>query len=578
MLQNLHVKNLAVAAEVAVEFGPGLNALTGETGAGKSILVDSLALLAGARATAELIRSDADELSVAGTFADVPAEALSVLESAGLGPSDSDRGGRGDLVVRRVVSRSGRNRVFLNDAPVTLKLLSTVSPHLMRIHTQREELGLVSPETQRSWLDRSGGEKADELSDRLAEAYDRYRQLSGRLERLTGNDRLRLERLDLLSFQGSEIDAAGLQAGEEDELRTERRRLRHSEAIGSAIGGAVERLLDSEGSAVDRMARSERALGEIVEWEPAAGPWQTELAELRARLEDLAADMRSSLGAVESDPARLDAVEERLSLIERLLRKYGNSTAEILEQRERMSSELEELEASDERREELEAEVEASLVRYRELAREMSRARRGWADRLAEGVHAELADLAMARARFSVGLGRRRREGSPLVIEGEAIDFSAAGYDEIAFELAANPGEELAPLARVASGGELSRVYLALQLAVRAGSGSQGGSMVFDEVDSGVGGAEAAALGEKLGRLSRGGQILVVTHLPQVASFADRHFRIHKRVSSGRTLMSIERLDDEGRVDEIARMLAGREITDLSREHAEELIAVAAKS
>ncbi|MDH3743846.1 MAG: DNA repair protein RecN [Acidobacteriota bacterium] len=571
MLQNLYVKNLAVAAEVGVEFGPGLNVLTGETGAGKSILVDSLALLAGARATGELIRADADELTVSGTFTNVSAEALSVLDSAGVSSLESD------LVVRRVVSRAGRNRVFLNDEPVTLKLLTTVSQHFIRIHTQREELGLVSPETQRRWLDRSGGAAGQGLASDLAEVYQSYRELTARLERVTGNDRLRLERLDLLRFQSAEIDGATLEAGEEDDLRLERRRLRHGEAIAEAIGGALDRLVDGDASATDRLAQSERALAEIAEWEPSADEWRTELTELRARLEDLVSGMRGSLGGVESDPARLDAIEERLTLVERLLRKYGNSTIEILAQRERMRSELDELQASDERCEALTGEVEESLGRYRAAATELSRARKGWSEDLATGVHRELADLAMGRARFAARLSRRRREGSPLVVEGQPVEFSAAGFDEVVFELAANPGERMGPISRVASGGELSRVYLAIQLAARQGSSASGGTLVFDEVDAGIGGREAAALGHKLGRLARQGQILAVTHLPQVASFAKRHFRIRKRVSGGRTLMKIHQLDEVGRIDEIARMLAGREVTDLSRSHAEELIAVAAK-
>ena len=266
MLRNLHVKNLAVAAEVTVELGPGLNVLSGETGAGKSILVDSLGLLAGARATGELIRSDAEELTVVGSFDGVGEEARRLLADAGLAAAQPGD----ELVVRRVVNRSGRNRVFLDDEPVTLRLLAAVAPHLLRIHTQREELGLVSPEVQRRWLDASAGDAAEERVAAVAAAYERYRELAERWQRIAGDERLRLERLDLLRFQAREIDDAALAADEEETLRAERERLRHAEAIGQAIGGAVDRLVETEGAALDRVAQSERQLAGIEEWEPDA--------------------------------------------------------------------------------------------------------------------------------------------------------------------------------------------------------------------------------------------------------------------------------------------------------------------
>ena len=572
MLRNLYVKNLAVAAEASVELEAGLNVLSGETGAGKSILIDSLGLLAGARAAGDLIRSDAEELTVSGTFDELPDEARSLLAEAGLGPGDDE------LVVRRVVSRSGRNRVFIDDEPVTLRLLSAVAPHLLRIHTQREELGLVSPEVQRHWLDLSAGTEAEKLLATVAADHRRYRDLAERWLRLTGDERLRLERLDLLRFQAREIDAAALASGEEDELRAERERLRHAESIGQAIGGSLTRLIDEEGAALDRLARSERQLGEIETWEPMSVAWREELAGIRVRLEEVAGSLRGRLDAVEHDPTRLDAIEERLALIERLLRKYGASSAEVLARRQEIETELGELESDDARRDELEAEVEKALATYARSAQKLSRRRHGWGEDLAAAVMRELADLAMDKARFSTAIGRRKRSDSPLTVEGEAVDFGASGFDEVTFVLAANPGEEAGPVARVASGGELSRVYLALQIAARSAGAAATPTLVFDEVDSGVGGAEAAVLGDKLARLARHGQVLAVTHLAQVASYADRHFRIRKEVEAGRTHMKIQTLDDGQRVDEVARMLAGQEVTDLSRSHAEELIAVAGKT
>ncbi|MDX1503937.1 MAG: hypothetical protein R3325_16380, partial [Thermoanaerobaculia bacterium] len=310
-----------------------------------------------------------------------------------------------------------------------------------------------------------------------------------------------------------------------------------------------------------------------------SGPeaWATELDELAIRLDEVTRAIRSRLDGVTADPRRLDAIEERLAALERLFRKYGGDSAEVLARRAEIATELEDLLGDEERREELRAGAEGALAEYERAARDLSRARAGWGERLAERIHAELADLAMGKARFSVELERRPSSGSVLEVDGEPVEFSPEGFDQVVFQLAANPGEEALPLASVASGGELSRVYLALQLAVLPDAAARP-ALVFDEIDAGIGGAEAAALGEKLQRLAGRGQVLVVTHLPQVASFADRHCRVRKRVVAGRTRMEVEPLDPDARVEEVARMLAGREVTELSRSHARELIETAGRA
>ena len=570
MLRSLHVRNLAVLADVEVEFGDGLNVLTGETGAGKSIVVDSLALLAGARASTELIRSGNDALSVAGVFAPLGPAERRRLAAAGL-EADEDQ-----LVVRREVHRETANRVFVNDQPVTLRLLAELTSGLLRIHTQREELGLLSPEVQRAWLDRSGGEPAAELTGGVADAYGAYRALADRLERVSGDERQRRERLDLLRYQLGEIDGAELTVGEEDELRRRRDVLRHAEAIGGALTAARALLLEDEESAAVRLARAQQQLQQVAEWLPEVPAWLEELEEARIRAQELGIALRDRLQGVEADPRELDRLEQRLARIEPLLRKYGGGSEAVLATRERLAAELETLDADAQGRAELEARVAAALDDYAAAAAELSAGRAAWGRALARRVHAELGDLAMAKARFSVRLERQPREGSPLRLGGQAVEFSSAGHDRVAFQLAANPGEPAGPLARVASGGELSRIYLALQLAVRGGGAALPTTLIFDEVDAGIGGAEAAALGGKLQRLSRGGQILVVTHLPQVASHAARHLRVSKRQRSGRTETVVAALGAEDRVREVARMLAGREVTDLSLSHARELIDVAA--
>jgi DNA repair protein RecN (Recombination protein N) len=572
VLRELHVRNLAVVAGASVELSAGLNALTGETGAGKSIVVDSLALLAGARASAELIRSGAETLTVTGVFEPATDGWRAQLAEAGL---EADGG---ELLVRREVSRTGRNRVFVNDQPTTLRLLAELAPSLLRIHGQHEELGLTTPDLQRQWLDRSGGAPARALLERVAAAYGRWATIDARLSRATGDERARRERLEMLHFQAREIDAVELTAGEEEALRAERAVLRHADAILRGLSGAFALLVDDEGAAATAAARAHALLEEIEGWEPRAADWQREADELRIRLEELGFDLQRRMDDIEADPARLDAVEERLVLVERLNRKYGGSCAEVLAHRRRIAEELDELEIDAAGRDTLEADVAAALGAYRTAALELSQARQGWGAALAEAIRKELRELGLGKAALAVELERRRRGDSGLIVDGDPVDFGPEGIDRVVFTFAPNPGEEPRPLAKIASGGELSRIYLALQLAARGeGEGEAEATLVFDEVDSGVGGAEAAALGKKLQRLARGGQILAVTHLPQVASHADQHFKISKRERDGRTFTDVALLDSEGRAEEVARMLAGSEVTELSRSHARELIAGAAR-
>ncbi len=576
MLREIHVRNLAVLAEAAVEFGAGFNVLSGETGAGKSIVVDSLSLLAGSRASTEMVRTGAEALTVSGVFEPEGDGWRSVLEEAGLEAEG------GEVLVRREIGRSGRNRVFVNDQPTTLRLLADLAPYLLRIHGQRDELGLIEPDLQRALLDRSGGPDAAPLLARVAEAYEQHARLAERLERLSGDDRMRRERIDLLRFQASEIDAAKLRAGEEVELKAERDVLRNAEAITRALGNAFALLFEEEGAAVERVGKAGSLLAEIEAWEPQAGTWRAEIEEVRIRLTETASSLQHRLDGLEADPARLDFIEERLATIERLCRKHGGDSGAVLARRAEIEAELAELEGDAENRDELAGKVAAALAEYRERALTLSRGREEWGKALVERIETELKDLGLARARLAVGLEWRRRAGSPLVLEdgkgdGEEVDFGRDGIDQVVFLFAPNPGEPPRPLARIASGGELSRIHLALQLASRGEAEKAHPTLVFDEVDTGIGGAEAAALGAKLQRLAKGGQILAVTHLPQVASHGDLHFKVSKRVEGDRTNVRVEELDAKTRVEEVARMLAGKQITDTSLSHARELIAGAAR-
>lgn len=574
VLRELHVKNLAVLAAASVEWGEGLNVLTGETGAGKSIVVDSLLLLSGARADADLIRTGADTLTVTGVFEPSGAAWSRVLDDAGVAPDGPE------VLVRREISRSGRNRVYVNDQPATARLLTDLAPYLLRIHGQREEMGLVDPELQRIWLDRMGGSEAETKRAAVDGAYADWRKIRNRLDRLQGDDRARRERLDLLRFQAREIDAAELTAGEDEELKAERAVLRNREAITQALGASYELLFDDEDAAVDRLGRAQTLLEGIDAWEPRATEWAGELEELRIRLDELAADLRRRVDGLEADPGRLNQVEDRLARVERLVRKYGTDVAGILDHRRAIGEEIDELTEDEEGREELEAREAEARERYRTVALDLSAAREGWGRELSRRMEREMKDLGLAKARIEVALERRRAEDSAVEIDGEPVEAAPHGVDHVVYLFAANPGEDARPLARVASGGELSRLYLALQLATRGESDARETSptLVFDEVDSGISGAQAAALGRKLQRLASGAQILAVTHLPQVASHADHQYRVVKEIRDGRTHTRVDGLDRDARITEIARLLAGEKITDTSRSHAAELIDGAART
>jgi DNA repair protein RecN (Recombination protein N) len=567
VLRELHVRNLAVLAEASVDFGAGFNVLSGETGAGKSIVVDSLFLLAGARANADLIRSGAEALTVSGIFEPRGDGWRRVLEEAGLEVEGDE------LLIRREVARSGRARVFVNDQPTTLRLLSDLAPHILRIHGQSDQFDLMATDLQRLWLDKSGGAEAEKSLAAVAEAFERHDKLAERLAHLTGDDRARRERIDLLRFHAEEIDAVRPKAGEEDELRQEREVLRHAGAIVRSLGTVASLLSEDEGAAVEKLGKSRALLAEIEEWEPQAAAWGAEVEELGIRAAELARTLESRLDGLEADPARLDAVEDRLAQLERLFRKHGATSAALLARRAEIEAELAELSGDDDNRAELAEKAAQALAAYREAALALSAQRAAWGAALAQAIEGELGDLGLGRARLTVTLERRRRADSPLLVGGEAIDFGRAGLDQVVFLFAPNPGEEPRPLARIASGGELSRLYLALQLAARGEGDRSRPTLVFDEVDTGISGAEAAALGKKLRRLAQGGQILAVTHLPQVASQADRHFKVSKRVEGDRTHVSVAPLADGSRVEEVARMLAGDRLTELSLSHAREMLA-----
>ncbi|PYM93317.1 MAG: DNA repair protein RecN [Candidatus Rokuibacteriota bacterium] len=552
MLCEIRIRNFAVIDSVTAPFSPGLNVLTGETGAGKSMLIDALLLVRGARAQSDVIRSDSETATVEAVFEVEPGSpAVIALHDAGLALDE------GRLVLRRELARSGRHRAFVNDSPVTVGLLERLGDHLVEVHGQHEHQRLLEPSRQLELLDRFAD--AEELLDRVGDLFAKYRAARAEVERTRATERDRVQREDLLRFQLSELDGARLRVGEEEELRTERRRLQHAERLTIGLGELGRLLSEDEDSATSRLHRAARLLRDLGRLDPAfAAPADT-LDGAGALVEDALAGVRALRESIAAAPGRLEAVDERLDVLTRLKRKYGDSEEAMLTLREQVGAELERLG----RHEEILAEQERMLGELRmeltQTAAALADRRQSAAERFATRAERELRHLGMDRARFTIAVERAPDE-----------QVGPHGLDRVEFRLSTNPGEDVRPLARVASGGELSRTMLALKAVLTRADRVP--TMVFDEVDSGIGGRVAAVVAQKLATAAEGRQVLCVTHLAPIAARAVHHVRVSKGVRSGRTRVSAEVLTGEPRVEEIARMVAGERVTDTARGHARELL------
>ena len=552
MLRELRIRNFAVIESVAVEFRPGLNVLTGETGAGKSMLIDAILLVLGARAQTDVIRSDADAATVEAVFDVEPRGPVAVtLEEAGLALDD------GVLVARRELSRSGRHRAFVNDAAVTVALLERLGDHLVEVHGQHEHQRLLEPARQLELLDRFAD--AEELRERVAGLVAKFRAARAEAERTRAAERDRAQREDLLRFQLSELDGARLRPGEEEELRQERRRLQHADKLTAGFAEVAALLDDDRDSATARLHRATRILGDLARLDPAVAAPVEPLDAAQAQLEEVLAAVRVLRESVLAEPGRLEAIDERLDVLTRLKRKYGDTEEAMLKFRDEVAAEFdrfarhEEILAAEERRL---GELQAELG---QAAAELSERRRAATESLGPAVERELRALGMERSRFRIELERAERE-----------DVSPRGLERVEFRLSTNPGEEVRPLARVASGGELSRTMLGLTTVLA--KADRVPTMVFDEVDAGIGGRVAAVVAQKLAAVAAGRQVLCVTHLAPIAARADHHVRVSKSLRAGRSRVAVEGLAGDTRVEEIARMLAGERVTDTARGHARELL------
>ncbi|GAB4294544.1 MAG: DNA repair protein RecN [Desulfuromonadia bacterium] len=547
MLCELSIRNIAIIDRLVVSFQPGFTVLTGETGAGKSIIVDAVSLLIGGRGSAELIRSGCDDGGVDARFEVGEDSALrSLLADRGIDIED-------ELVIKRVISRTGKNRCYLNGSLSTLSLLTEVGRRLINIYGQHESQTLLERGRHRDLLDRFG--EIDTTPYR--ERYDQWRQVCRELEELEKGGREAAQKIDLLTFQRDEILSAALEPGEEERLRSEREILRNGERLLRAGEEGYDALYGSDDSVVARLAGVIRLVGEGARIDPTLGPILAALEGASAQIDDAARELKGYASRLDIDPSRIDAVEERLHQLERLFRKYGGSSGEVLAFLQRVEDELSRVEHRDERIDSLRQEKTRLEEMIRREGESLARLRREAATRLCEGIRSQFADLAMPHGELVVHISTTLEPGP-------------AGFDDVEFLFAPNPGEGAKPLARIASGGELSRIMLALKQLLPERDVP---TLVFDEVDSGIGGKTAALVGEKLAAVARGQQVLCITHLPAVAASATHHHSVRKEIMDGRTTTRVVPLDKAERVEEIARMLGGREVTDTTRAHAREMLA-----
>jgi DNA repair protein RecN (Recombination protein N) len=557
MLLELRAENYAVIDHAIAGFGPGLNLLTGETGAGKSILVDALALLMGQKASTGVIRHGSDRAVLSCVFESTPGAEL-ILEANGI-DMDADQ-----VILRREILADGKGRVYVNNQPATVAVLRALAPELALVHAQSETVSGFDPAQQRILLDRFGAVSTDAASD----AFSRWRDIQNRLTELEHDEQDRLRLADLWSFQAREIQSAAPEAGEDEALETEKRVLANAEKLHAAATSVNNVLYDDDISAESTLQAAQKHLEELARYDVAFAEPAQQLASTRAIVQDISATVRDYADRIDASPERLAEIENRLALLDRLKRKYGSTLAEVIAFGEEAARKLAEIENRDEILKALRADLEKAAASYRTAARAVTADRAAAAKKLEKLAESQINDLAM-KARFSIAVTPSE----------EPAAWTAHGWDTVECRIATNPGEPIQPLDQIASGGEMSRVLLALKVSVEEGA-NRGRSrktqiprtLVFDEIDIGIGGRAAEAVGQKLKALSRVQQVLCVTHLPQIAAFADQHLLIEKQEKQRRTQTSIRLLTPQERAEEIARMISGATVTETSLRHAEQML------
>ena len=563
MLLELRAENYAVIDHAVAEFGPGLNLLTGETGAGKSILIDALALLLGGKASSDVVRFGAEKAVLGCVFETTPG-AETILEQNGIDAAGDE------ILLRREIGANGKGRVFINNQPATVAVLRQLAPELALVHAQSETLVAFDAAQQRLLLDRFGSLSTDEV----AGAFKAWRELTTQIEELQSAEQDRLRLADLWSFQAREIREAGIEDAEEDvRLEAEKRVLANAEKLVTAAGAAQELLYEGETSAESLLGAALRQVEELARFDPQFVETAQQLVAAQAGVEDAAATLRKFAGEISASPERLSEIEDRLAALARLKRKYGAMLGEVMSFGAEVAGKLSELENRDARLVELEALRATAAKSYEAAAGKLSEERSAAARKLGKVAERQINELAM-NARFAADVSAEK------AVSG----WTAFGWDRVECRIATNPGEPLKPLTEIASGGEMSRVMLALKVSVEEGAAAAAKrkktalprTLIFDEIDIGIGGRAAEAVGQKLKALSRAQQVICITHLPQIAAFADQHFLIEKAEHGGRTHTGVRQMEHGERVEEIARMLSGASLTETSVRHAEQMLAASA--
>ena len=563
MLLELRAENYAVIDHAVAGFGQGLNLLTGETGAGKSILIDALVLLLGGKASSDVVRFGAEKAVLGCVFESTPG-AETILEQNGIDAAGDE------ILLRREVGANGKGRVFINNQPATVAVLRQLSPELALVHAQSETLVAFDAAQQRILLDRFGNLSADDV----AETFKKWRELTTQIDELQSAEQDRLRLQDLWSFQAKEIREAAIEDAEEDtRLEAEKRVLANAERLVTAATAAQELLYEAETSAESLLGAALRQVEDLARFDPQFEETAQQLNAAKAGVEDAAATLRKFAGEISASPERLSEIEDRLAALARLKRKYGATLGEVMSFGAEVAGKLSELENRDARLVELETLRAAASKSYEAAAGKLSEERSAAAKKLGKVAERQINELAM-NARFAADVSA----------EKTASGWTAFGWDRVECRIATNPGEPLKPLTEIASGGEMSRVMLALKVSVEEGAAAAAKrkktalprTLIFDEIDIGIGGRAAEAVGQKLKALSRAQQVICITHLPQIAAFADQHFLIEKVERGGRTQTGVRQLEHGERVEEIARMLSGASLTETSVRHAEQMLAASA--
>ena len=559
MLLELRAENYAVIDHAVAGFGQGLNLLTGETGAGKSILIDALVLLLGGKASSDVVRFGAEKAVLGCVFESTPG-AETILEQNGIDAAGDE------ILLRREVGANGKGRVFVNNQPATVAVLKQLAPELALVHAQSETLVAFDAAQQRILLDRFGNLSADDV----AEAFRKWRELTTQIEELQSAEQDRLRLQDLWSFQAKEIREAAIEDAEEDtRLEAEKRVLANAERLVTAATAAQELLYEAETSAESLLGAALRQVEDLARFDPQFEETAQQLNAAKAGVEDASATLRKFAGEISASPERLSEIEDRLAALARLKRKYGATLGEVMSFGAEVAGKLSELENRDARLVELEALRATAAKSYEAAAGKLSEERSAAARKLGKVAERQINELAM-NAKFETRVDADKTE----------TGWTPHGWDKVDCLIATNPGEPMKPLTEIASGGEMSRVMLALKVSVEEGAAAAAKrkrtalprTLVFDEIDIGIGGRAAEAVGQKLKALSRAQQVICITHLPQIAAFADQHFLIEKAERGGRTQTGVRQMERSERVEEIARMLSGEKLTDTSMRHAEQLL------